>query len=83
MQRLVKGATLGYEDEKYSYLLVSKEPIERPESRIVKTPDKHSGHVRFVLCNLRGLETKVISKKEKEVYKEAKKLDWGDALPEV
>lgn len=81
MQRLVKGASLGYEDEKYSYLLVSKVPLKRPESRIIKTPEKHSGHVRLTLCNLRGLETKIISKKEKEVYKDAKKLDWGDSFP--
>lgn len=80
IQRLVKGATLGYEDEKYSYLMVSKVPFNRPESRIIKTPDKHSGHVRLTLCNKNGLETKVISRKEKEVYKDAKKLTWGDSL---
>lgn len=80
MQRLVKGAKLGYEDEKYSYLLVSKTPLSRPESRIIKTPDKHSGHVRLTLCNSNGLETKVISRKDKEVYRDARKLEWGDSL---
>lgn len=80
MQRLVKGALLGYEDEKYSYLLVSKQEVKRPESRLVKTPEKHSGHVRLTLCNARGLETKVVSKKEGEAYREAKRLEWGDGV---
>lgn len=80
MQRLVKGAALGYEDEKYSYLLVSKQSVKRPESRLVKTPEKHSGHVRLTLCNARGLEAKVVSKKEGEVYREAKRLEWGDGV---
>lgn len=81
MQRLVKGAKLGYEDEKYSYLLVSKTPsLKRPESRVIKTPEKHSGHVRLTLCNINGLETKIISRKNKEIYREARKLDWGDSF---
>lgn len=80
LQRRVKEATLGYEDEKYSYIIVSKAPIARPESRIVKTPVKRSGFISFTLCNARGLETKIFSKKDGEAYQEAKKLEWGDSL---
>lgn len=80
LQRLVKHGTLGYEDEKYSYLGVAKQPLQRPYARIVKTPEKHSGHLRLTLCTAEGLENKTYSKRDKELYKKAKKSEWGDAI---
>lgn len=79
-QRLVKGASLGYEDEKYSYLIATKKPYPQAYARIIKTPSKHSGHVRLTLCTSHGLENKLISRRDGELYKEARKLDWGDIL---
>lgn len=79
LQRKVKNATLGYEDEKYSYLIVSKHPLKQPYARIVKTPEKHSGHLKLVLCSEKGLEEKIISRRDGEAYTLAKKLSWGDA----
>lgn len=78
LQRLVKGATLGYEDEKYSYLIGSKKPLQRATARIVKTPEKRFRHLRLTLCSSLGLTEKVISEKEKELYRSGKKLKWGD-----
>lgn len=78
LQRRVKGAELGYEDEKYSYLIVSKIPLPRPESRIVKTPIKRSGFLSLTLCDAQGIHDKNFSKKQKEIYLDAKKLEWGD-----
>lgn len=80
LQKRVKGAELGYEDEKYSYLIVSKTPLPRPESRIVKSPIKRSGFLSLTLCDSSGIHDKNFSKKQKEIYQEAKKLDWGDGL---
>lgn len=77
-QRRVKNADLGYEDEKYTYLIVTKDRPVRAYARIVKTPEKHSGHVNLTLCTPNGLEKKIISKKQKELYKSAKKAEWGD-----
>lgn len=78
-QRFVKSASLGYEDEKYSYLIVSRLPVHPPYARIVKTPLKKSGHVRLTLCTAEGLVEKVVAASAGESYKEAKKLSWGDS----
>lgn len=78
LQKRVKGAELGYEDEKYSYLIVSKTPLPRPESRIVKSPIKRSGFLSLTLCDASGIHDQTFSKKQKQVYLDAKKLDWGD-----
>ncbi|MEI8364847.1 MAG: small ribosomal subunit Rsm22 family protein [Parachlamydiaceae bacterium] len=78
LHRKVKDVSMGYEDEKFSYVVASKSPVELPESRIVRHPQHHSGHVDFVLCGQTGLEKKIVSKKLGVLYKQARKLEWGD-----
>lgn len=79
-QKKVKGATLPYEDEKFSYLVARKSPIifDEGESRIIKKPVVRSGHITLDLCNESGYERVTLSKSQKEVYHKAKKTDWGD-----
>ncbi len=76
----VKDVSVGYEDEKYSYVVASKTPVELPEARILRHPQHHSGHTEFVLCTKTGLEKRTISRRHKDLYKRAKKLEWGDVL---
>ena len=77
----VKGVTMGYEDEKFSYIIASKTAVSLPESRIVRHPQHHSGHVDLVLCGQNGLEKKIVSKKHGPLYKQTRKSLWGDAFP--
>lgn len=78
LHRQIKEGSLGYEDEKFSYVAFSKTPITLPEGRILRHPLKRSGHVHFTLCAKEGLEDKIISKKTPDTYKYARKLEWGD-----
>lgn len=78
--RQLKGGTLGYEDEKFSYLIVSKKRCHTTKNRILRTPQKKKGHVIFEVCTENGIQKKVITKKEKEFYKNCKKLMWGDII---
>lgn len=78
--RLVKRGSLGYEDEKFSYVIFSKEP-GRSYKRVVQHPQRRKGHVDLQLCAEQGLERLTVSKREKELYKLAKKVQWGDSLP--
>ncbi len=80
LHRKVKEASLGYEDEKFSYLIVSKEPISLAASRVVRHPVKRSGHVRLTLCTSLGIEERVVSKKHGDLYKKARSIEWGDAF---
>lgn len=83
MHRLLKGGELGYEDEKYSYLIAAKVPFPRYEARLVHSPEKHGGHIRLALCTEQGLLCPTYSKKEGEIYKRYRKLEWGDCIKEL
>lgn len=81
LHRLLKEGTLGYEDEKFSYLIVSKTPAQSQGSRILRHPLKQSGHVRLSLCASSGqLEEKVVTRSDKESYRKARDAEWGDTF---
>ena len=45
---------------------------------MIKRPKKGSGHILLDLCLTENIERKTISRKDKEKYRVAKKLTWGD-----
>lgn len=79
--RYMKRAVLGYEDEKYSYLVVAPVPVPLPSARVLRHPKKHSGHVELELCTPEGLKRETFSKKQGDDYKRMRKAEWGDAVP--
>jgi len=81
LHRLLKEGSLGYEDEKFSYLIASKTPLQSFScGRIVRSPKKQSGHVRLALCATSGnLEERIIAQKDKEAYRKARHAEWGDS----
>jgi ribosomal protein RSM22 (predicted rRNA methylase) len=82
LHRQIKGGTLGYEDEKFSYVAFSRKEYPLPQSRIVRHPFRASGHIRFELCvDGKGLRQGTVTRAQKAVYKDARKADWGDAWP--
>lgn len=76
--RQLKGAERGWEDEKYSYVAFAKEKTSPAEARIVRHPQKKSGHVVLQLCTDKGIEQVTVSKKQGALYKRARKAKWGD-----
>jgi ribosomal protein RSM22 (predicted rRNA methylase) len=81
--RQLKGGALGYEDEKFSYLVAAKNNSASAGARLVRHPGKHSGHVKLALCTAEGkIENRTVTRSSKEAYKRARKADWGDAWTE-
>jgi ribosomal protein RSM22 (predicted rRNA methylase) len=79
LHRQLKGGDLGYEDEKFSYLIAGKGDVPPMEARIVRHPRKHAGHVKLVLCTSKGqIENRTVTRSSKEAYKRARKAEWGD-----
>lgn len=79
LHKNLKMAEKGYEDEKFSYLILSKIPHpEKNNARITRHPEIHSGHLKLKLCTENGFVDKIYSKKDGQLYKKAKKAEWGD-----
>jgi ribosomal protein RSM22 (predicted rRNA methylase) len=78
LHRQIKRGTLGYEDEKFSYVVFSRGSFQPAASRLVRHPQKHSGHVQLTLCTPHGLERQTITKSQKARYKLARTAEWGD-----
>jgi len=81
LHRLLKEGSLGHEDEKFSYLIATKIKNEIGScSRILRHPQKQSGFTRLTLCTPDGtIKEETVSKKDKEIYRKARKAEWGDA----
>lgn len=80
LQRYLKGGSLGYEDEKYSYLIASRcSGFPIPDARILRHPQKHSGHVRLTLCTSAGTAEEVsVTRSNQKFYRQARDAAWGD-----
>jgi ribosomal protein RSM22 (predicted rRNA methylase) len=81
--RQLKGGVLGYEDEKFSYVVAGRQSILSSGARIVRHPQKHGGHIQLTLCTSQGsIQLQTITKSNKNDYKLARKSEWGDTWKE-
>ena len=81
LHKILKGGDAPYEDEKFTYLAFAKEDFKITEySRILRHPIIETGKVTLRLCSPCGIETKIITKKDKELFKKAKKSNCGDTF---
>lgn len=75
--RQAKG-TRGFEDEPYSWLLVTRTPVEN-RRRVVTPPEVRGDGVHFQVCTTDGL-TEMLVRRRDDAWTQAKKLEWGDAF---
>jgi ribosomal protein RSM22 (predicted rRNA methylase) len=81
LHRRAKAAELGWEDEKLSYAVLSREPVAPAEARIIRPTQVRSGHVLLVTSERDGaVRERTVSRKQGEAYRAARKADWGDAI---
>lgn len=75
-----KGGVLSYEDEKFSYLAMTRMQGMPAPTRIVRHPQVRSGHVRLQLCAPGGLREEVVSRRDRQRFRRARDSHWGDAF---
>ncbi|MCR4944224.1 MAG: small ribosomal subunit Rsm22 family protein [Clostridium sp.] len=80
LHKEVKNGDVPYEDEKFSYIAVSKEKCKKTDMRVLRHPIIKKGRVALEVCSEDGIKNIELYKKDKENYKQAKKADWGDKL---
>lgn len=80
IHKFLKSAEVPYEDEKFSYIAISKQKLEVEGSRILRHPNISSGFIKTKLCTNGIIEEKTFTKKEKETFKKVKKSKCGDLI---
>ena len=79
--RAAKQAALGYEDEKFAYVIMTRAPPPRLSAgRIVRRPIRAKGHVHLDVCEETGLRRQTIPRSN-AAYRLARDATWGDPWP--
>ena len=81
LHRRVKNATLGFEDEKYSYMAASRQPPAHCGPRVLRTPQVRSGHIRLTVCTAPERREIVVARSRRDAFRWARRARWGDAMP--
>jgi ribosomal protein RSM22 (predicted rRNA methylase) len=80
-QRQVKGASLSFEDEKFSYVALSRrKPALRATARVLAPPRVTKGVITSKLCTADGLVSDAVARRDWHAYKLRKNWRWGDAV---
>jgi ribosomal protein RSM22 (predicted rRNA methylase) len=76
----LKSAELPYEDEKFSYVTLSRKPASQHPARVLAQPQTTKIAVTAKLCTTNNVQTESVPHRDKAAYKRARKWNWGDAV---
>jgi ribosomal protein RSM22 (predicted rRNA methylase) len=77
-----KSASVPYEDERYSWLAVSRTRRSALEgqSRVLAPPKESKPEIALKLCSPVGLEHRVVARRDKAAFNAVRKAGWGDVV---
>lgn len=81
LHRALKQAALGYEDEKFAYVALSRVPSKRAPARVIRHPQVYPGRIGLTLCTRQGVQTVTVTRADRDRFRQARKTDWGDGFP--
>lgn len=80
IHKLIKEADVPYEDEKFSYIAIVKDDVTSDGMRILRHPDIRKGNIGLRVCDSQGIRNTIITKKDGELFKKARKSSAGDII---
>lgn len=80
LHRQTKAGELGYEDEKFSYIAISREQAMGTQSRVIRHPQTRKGHIRLRLCTEEGITSQVVTRKNRQLFRKARDLSRGSSF---
>jgi ribosomal protein RSM22 (predicted rRNA methylase) len=78
----IKGAELPFEDEKFSYVALTRVPGAARPARVLAQPDVAKIEVTAKLCTSGGIVIARVPRRAKADYARARRWRWGDAVME-
>ena len=82
LHKLLKGGDAPYEDEKFAYMVFTREAPKEPcTARVLRHPQIDPGRIALTLCEGGKKITRTITKKD-PLWKRARKIGAGDRIEE-
>lgn len=76
---IAKGAKVPFEDERYAYVAVSRTSMGHAgRARIIKPPVQAKPGITLPVCEASGLRNAFVARRDKDVFRVARKKEWGD-----
>ena len=76
----VKGAELPFEDERFSYIALTRKVIVSRPPRVLDQPTVSKVEISAKLCTLEGLAITRVPRRAKGDYAAARRWRWGDTV---
>lgn len=80
LHKALKDGDVPYEDEKFSYLALTRLPHSNAANRILRHPQKDPGRITLTLCTDTGYSVRAVTKRDKASFTAARKADAGDSI---
>ena len=77
---LMKDADVPFEDEKFSYVALSRRPAETRTARVLAQPRVGKAAIEAKLCTVNSVVEASIARRDKAAYASARRWRWGDAV---
>jgi len=81
VHRRVKEADLGYEDEKFSYVVTSRGAAAAATGRVLRHPLRRKGLITLAVCGAGGDVAQTAVGRSRPAYRAAREVRWGDRWP--
>jgi ribosomal protein RSM22 (predicted rRNA methylase) len=78
----VKGADVPFEDERFSYIVLSRTPSAARAARVLAQPAIGKAAISARLCTPDGLAVAEVPRRDRQAYAKARHWRWGDAVVE-
>jgi ribosomal protein RSM22 (predicted rRNA methylase) len=78
----IKGAELPFEDERFSYVVLTRAPVGARPSRVLAQPVVSKVEITAKLCTPEGVALTKMPRRAKTDYASARRWRWGDAVIE-
>jgi ribosomal protein RSM22 (predicted rRNA methylase) len=77
---LMKDAEVPFEDEKFSYVALSRSAADAHAARVLAPPRVGKAAIDAKLCTADGVTEAAIPRRDKTAYAAARRWRWGDAV---
>jgi ribosomal protein RSM22 (predicted rRNA methylase) len=78
----VKGAEVPFEDERFSYVALTRSAVAQRPSRVLAQPAVSKVEITAKLCTPDGVAFAKVPRRAKADYASARRWRWGDAVIE-